>query len=541
MLDGTTSPCRGATHHHNAITRTVAGVPSDKELEALHAVIGKIYINNRNIFDLQNPKDNVPIFRLADQLHVKTRDGVIRNDLLFHTGDRYSRRILDETERILRSNSYFYDAWIVPVSYHNGVVDVSVTTSDVWTLDPGFSFGRSGGANSTGFDLEELNLLGSGAAVTLGHTTNIDRSQSTVGVSDPNIFGTWISASASYANDSDGLMRHFSLARPFYSLETHEAAGITDQADDQTDSLYDRGAIIDQFHDHNRYDQIYGGWSNGLQGDWVQRVSVGWTYDEDLFAPVSTWIGPTFLPENRRFSYPWVEYDLLQDDYVRVMNHDQIERTEDFYLGTSLSVQVGWTDPRLGSTAEATLLQVAANKGFGDVDHVLFLLSSTFSGRLQRDEGLRNGLLDAGMRFYLTENDNWLFFWTLTGAKAWQPDLDQQLLLGGDNGLRGYPLRYQDGTERALLTIEQRYFTDWYLFRLFRVGAAIFFDAGRTWGRPPLSAPSLGLLKDAGFGLRFGNARSGLGNVVHVDLAFPLDADSSIQRVQLLIQTEEQF
>src|SRR5881398_665047 len=84
-------------------------------------------------------------------------------------------------------------------------------------------------------------------------------------------------------------------------------------------------------------------------------------------------------------------------------------------------------------------------------------------------------------------------------------------------------------------------FTDWYPFRLFRVGAAVFFDTGRTWGAAPLAAPGLGLLKDAGFGLRFGNARSGLGNVVHVDLAFPFNGDSSIKRVHFLVQTEQHF
>jgi hypothetical protein len=69
----------------------------------------------------------------------------------------------------------------------------------------------------------------------------------------------------------------------------------------------------------------------------------------------------------------------------------------------------------------------------------------------------------------------------------------------------------------------------------------VFFDAGRTWGTAPLATPSVGLLKDAGFGLRIGNSRSGLGNVIHVDLAFPFGADASIKNVQFLVQTEERF
>jgi hemolysin activation/secretion protein len=134
-----------------------------------------------------------------------------------------------------------------------------------------------------------------------------------------------------------------------------------------------------------------------------------------------------------------------------------------------------------------------------------------------------------------------LFFTTLQASVGHALDLDDPLLLGGDNGLRGYPLRYQGGTARALLTVEQRYFTDWYPFRLFRVGGAAFFDVGRTWGETPYNTPSLGLLRDIGIGLRIGNTRSGLGSVIHVDLAMPLDGDSSIDSVQLNVSTLEKF
>jgi outer membrane translocation and assembly module TamA len=107
--------------------------------------------------------------------------------------------------------------------------------------------------------------------------------------------------------------------------------------------------------------------------------------------------------------------------------------------------------------------------------------------------------------------------------------------------LRGYPLRYQAGNRRALLTVEQRYFTDWYPARLFRVGGAVFFDMGKAWGDNAFGTPSRGVLKDVGFGLRFGNTRSGLGNVVHVDVAFPLDRDASIDNVQFLVETKKTF
>jgi len=525
------------------------GIPSDADLEASGAVIGDIAIDNENIFNLDDPQEDKPLFRLADHLHLKTRPSVIRHHLLFKPGDHYSRRLLDESERILRREGYFYDAWIRAVRYHDGKVDVVVTTKDVWTLNPGFNFGRSGGTNSTGVKLEDSNMLGSGVDVTLSHSSNIDRSATQVTVNDQHAFGTWTAVAANFANMSDGYQRELTVQRPFYALTTRWAAGAYAIRDLQTDSLWDRGQIIDQFQDLHHGAQVYAGLSQGLENGWVHRWSAGITYDEHRFAPLTTFLDsnalaadPHFvylLPQDRRFLYPWVQFDLIQDDYLRLFNHDQIGRTEDFYVGTSASVRAGFAATSFGSSSNAIIFQSSATRGFRRGRSTL-LLYGDFSGRVSEGK-LENGIADAAIRYYVEQSKNWLLFTTLLGTKGWHLDLDNQILLGGDNGLRGYPLRYQNGTGRALFSVEQRYFTDWYPFRLFRVGGAVFFDAGRVWGKAPLGQPSLGLLEDAGFGLRFGNARSGLGNVVHVDLAFPFQATGGIRRVQFLVQTEAHF
>jgi hypothetical protein len=516
------------------------GIPSDAELEAAQAVVGEILIDNQNIFNLDDPKDNYWLFRAADKLHIRTRASVIRHQLLFKPGDRYSRRLLDETERILRANNYFYDAWIRPVKYHDGTVDLRVTTRDVWTLNPGFNYSRSGGKNSTGVQLEELNFLGTGTDLEVSHTRNVDRTGSLLAVSNMHAFGTFTQFGLAWANNSDGHLRDLTINHPFYALDTRWAGGVGGINDAQTDSLYDRGNIVDQFHDQHNNVSVWGGWSPGLQNGWVQRFSTGLTYDERQFSPVSSWTGATVLPEDRRFLYPWVEYDLVADDFVRLFNHDQILRTEDFYLGTIATLRVGWAGSTLGSTRSALIIQSTAGRGFRS-DGSTLLVASDFSGRLENGV-LYNGVADGSVRYYYEWSSKWLFYTALTGTKGWRLDLDNQVLLGGDNGLRGYPLRYQDGTARSLFTVEQRYFTDWFPFRLWRVGGAVFFDAGRTWGQPPLAQPSLGTLKDAGFGLRIGNARSGLGNVIHVDVAFPFEtAGTTIRRVQFLVTTQRSF
>jgi hypothetical protein len=48
-------------------------------------------------------------------------------------------------------------------------------------------------------------------------------------------------------------------------------------------------------------------------------------------------------------------------------------------------------------------------------------------------------------------------------------------------------------------------------------------------------------LADAGVGLRLGNSRSALGNVLHIDLAFPLQGDRSIKSMQTIVETKKSF
>ncbi len=515
-------------------------LPTDTELESSGAVFGDIEIDNKDIFDKEDPKDNKALFHLANKLHVQTRRSVIRHQLLFRSGQPYSRHVMEESARILRADRYFYDADIAPVRYHDGKVDVRVTTRDVWTLDPGFNYGRSGGTNSTGVSLQELNILGTGSAVGIAHKSAVDRSESSVKFANDHAFGTWTLFSLNYAQLSDGSMRQAIINSPFYALETHHAGGVVAQSIDQSDHLYDRGEVIDRFHDHSVYAQVYAGWSSGLDHGWVRRWSAGVTYDERRFSADPTWAGPTILPQDRKFAYPWIRFDLVQDRYVTLENRDQIGRIEDFSLGTYVTAQLGWADAAFGSSRSAAHFMLAAGRGAMPTVNTTLLMTSVFTGRVE-DGTLRNGVLDAAIRYYAQQSKNLLFFTTVHAANGWRLDLENQILLGGDNGLRGYPLRYQGGSGRALFTIEERYFTDWYPFRLFRVGAAVFADAGQTWGNAPLAQANLGMLEDAGFGLRFGNARSGFGNVFHLDVAFPLNVRPGIDKAQVLLQTEESF
>jgi hypothetical protein len=210
------------------------------------------------------------------------------------------------------------------------------------------------------------------------------------------------------------------------------------------------------------------------------------------------------------------------------------------YFGTELTGELGFSDAAFGANHDALIVKSAVVHGFElPYDQQLFL-SEDFFSRIESDQA-RNLISDAAARYYWRWRPDWLLYGSLSGTVTHLLDPDVQLLLGGDNGLRGYPLRYEAGTSRSLLTVEQRVFTDWYPFRLVRVGGAIFTDVGRTWGRGVVGNSDLGLLSDAGFGLRLGNARSGLGSVLHIDLAFPLKSVPDNPKFQFLVQTMQSF
>ena len=515
-------------------------IPEGKQLEAEGAVIGRIVFDKQNVFDLSNPKENNALYRLANRWHIVTRDSVIRNQLLFAEGDRYTERLIRETERVLRQNAFFFDAKIDAVHYENGVVDLRVWTRDLWTLMPGFSVSRSGGENRVRVSLSERNLLGTGTSVRLNYVDNVDREETSIQYFDRNLGKTWTSLFMEYADASDGDTADLRVIRPFYQLDARWSGGVTLFDNSREVSFYDLGNEAAEYAAETQRHNAFYGWSRGLDEGWVRRYTAGFMYDDNQFTPVADGTLPTVLPEDRTLAYPWLGIELLQDQFESTSNRDQMERTEDFFLGARLWASIGYAAESFGSDRESLLYRMEFSQGFGSMAKKSLLLSGSFSGRFD-DGDDANTELTFNARYYNQITDKRLFFMTLDASMGENLDLDNLVDLGGDTGLRGYPLRYQTGESRFLFTIEQRYFTDWYPFRLFRVGGAIFADAGRVWGENPLGNESLGWLRDVGFGLRLAPTRASGRDVIHIDVAFPLDGDPSIDSVQFLIESKRSF
>ena len=512
----------------------------DARLEAEGARIREITIDNLNIFDLDDPQEDKALFRLMNGLHARTRPWVIERQLLFEEGDLFDRRQLQETERILRATNYLYDARVVLSSCDEDGVQVLVRTRDVWTLQPGISVSRSGGESRVGLDIQEENFLGRGGSVRYARKIDEERRTTQIGYSDDNLAGRWIAIDATVADNSDGHEFDLALARPFYALDTRWALGGRVLDAKREDTVYSLGEDIGEFRQDIEHIDVYRGWSSGLSGGWVHRWFAGLVYDQRLFSKQEALPPGAPLPEDRRHVYPYLAYQFLEDRFRRAENLDQIYRTEDVSLGARVDLRLGLLSEALGSTRDGVIFSGGASRGYGDPARALWNFSVRISGRIE-DGDLRNAVSGGAARWYLRQSERRLLFASLSAEITSALDLDNPLEIGGDSGIRGYPLRYQRGDGRARFTIEQRYFTDYYLWRLFRVGGAVFFDAGRVWGDNPYGGANLGLLRDVGFGLRLASTRSSIGKMIHLDFAFPLDGDPSIKSFQVLLEGKRSF
>jgi outer membrane protein assembly factor BamA len=517
-------------------------IDAETELERAGATIREIHVVVDNVFDPSKPEEDKKLYHFANRVHVRTRPEVIHHALLFKEGDRYRRRIIDETERTLRARGFLSEAVIEHRDYDpsSNTVAVEVRVRDSWTLAPNLTFSHSGGESEWGAGIEDRNLLGTGKMLNVSYKSTVDRDEARVSYNDPNVFGSRVRLFSALGDATDGHRFQVAAERPFYALDTRWMLGGSIHDEERVDPMYDLGDEVDEFNHDLQSMTLQGGWSRGIINGVAKRWIFGLTSEEDTFAPTVDKPQPIFLPENRKLVYPWIGWQLVQDDYREMTKLNDMGRTEDVALGMSLYFSIGFAETTFGSDRDAILYRATAQHGWELAPGHLVLAALNATTR-QEDDGLKNSIVQASGRYYVRQTENRLLTLATSVTLGNDLDGDKQVLLGGDNGLRGYPQRYQAGERSVIFTAEERFFTDFYPWRLFRVGWAAFLDVGRVSGRDPRASPSLGTLADIGVGLRLSSPRASGKSVVHVDLAFPLNGDPSIDNVQLVVETKASF
>lgn len=501
--------------------------------------IDKIYINIGDVFDTQDPKENNALYRLANTLHINTRESVVHNIILFKSGDIYSIQQLAESERLLRNQAFIYDAVIRPVNIRPDKVDIQIFTRDVWTLAPGGSFSREGGENSSSFELEESNFLGYGKHMKVRSKKGVERSENSYRYDDPNLLGSRHTLSLLHSNNSDGQRSGITFLRPFYALEAKKSYGFSWLKDDRVDTEFDDfGTAYNARHQDDFWESFIGV-SHRIEKDRTLRLTYGYTYDQHRYSPIGD-ANEEFIPEDIRDSYPWMGIAYVEDRFIKSRRIHFLNRTEDVNLGHDANLRIGWTDHNIGSLNDGLIIR--GGYQYNAIMHKGALLSHEFKidGRIVSDRWV-DALISSRTEYFFKKDPKLTNYVSLQLDYGRDLSAEKILVLGGDTGLRGYPLDMQQGDNRFIFTYEKRFYYDVHIMRLIHVGSVIFFDIGRAWDTGGTYANNQGVLKDIGFGLRMESSKSGKNQVYHIDFAMPLDGNDSIKDYQITAKTESTF
>jgi len=518
---------------------------ADDKADSPELRIGTVQVRINDVFNNNLAAENRTIHRLANQLHLNSRKELIEAQLLFTQGDAFDADLLAETARNLRSNSYIRSATVKPIQVCDSAVDILVETGDNWSLIPSFNFERAGGENQYSFSLAELNLFGRGKSLGFKLDHSSVRDQRVLLYQDPMFFGTKTQFSAQLQNNTDGEVQVFEFIKPFTSLDTRSSWRTRIGNSEYVQSLYDDGRVVNQLNVDNEFASVSFGTSKGRQfvrkqanGRNVNRIfrwSVGWSYQRLQLHANANFPEAMPVPE-RVFSYPFVDVNFLQPEFIELSNVQVMESVEDIDVGHRLRTRIGWAAKRLGSTKDTWFLRSDYAKGWRGGERFLSLLNAGFEGYAS-DSGIENGLASATVQshFFITPKNRLYASMNLISTKKLFEHT--QVVLGGATGLHGYPLNFQTGARRARFSVEHRYFFDWYPLRLARIGTATFADAGSAWdkGEDPQ------WLRDVGVGLRIVGTRQADAQVLHLDFAFPLDETDRISSFQFVVTAKSQF
>ncbi len=423
-------------------------VSTEQPLPKGPLTIAKIEFVRNDIFDLQAP-NALWFHRFANQYHVVTTEGTLRDDVLFVEGDTLDPTELAETERLLRSRRYLRHAEVTVSHYcaEQSAVIVTVKSWDNWSLLPKIDIGHEGGETKTSIGFAEDNLLGSGNQLQAEYYNDSERDGFQLRFVSPNIFGHHWRTSMFYADNSDGESYLFNLEKPFYRLNSERAYGFTMAKTIKDISEYTLGDEVNEYQSKTEFLNVHTGWKISQQRHVVQHLLVGATLDESQFAANDQSIWP--VPVDRDLSRLWLGWELLESDYQKLQNFFLFNRTEDINFGWQANIRLGRLIPGLGASSGGWHWQAQLEKNWALSDHDWLVFSNEYH-RLDASDLPKQQRFSSHIRYirHLSAKQVWISQLRLSlGKNLFR---DQLVAIGGDDGMRAFPLYYQTGNKAVI-------------------------------------------------------------------------------------------
>ena len=511
-----------------------------KPPESRHQV-NKIHVDALDVFDPKLPQYRSWLFRFLNSVHDRTNDSFLKRELLFREGEYYDQDLLRESERRLRKHKFLDNVRIERVPVGPNKDDIYVHTEDQWTTQVNVSAGKSSGYREWGFSLEESNFLGFGKTVALEYSDDVERSKYEALYFDPQFLNTRWNFETSYQSASDGWRHTMDVLRPFYSLDTKWAYGVSMDSGVSTRKFYRKGRAVAEIDNDHRSGIVFMARAWGERYD-KRKIGILFSLDNLIYPNAARIIFPEATTdknikknlnpidkESYRYGgmFQWSRENFVEETYL-----DNFGRVEDLPVGFRLATMLAYAEevtPVPNFYLSHSLAQYSRQLN----DHQYFSLRGNFSVHRQSN-GVFNNVIFGGYAHYYLQMDQLklgkivfprqTLAANLSTILTSEVDAPFQISLGEDEGLRGYTFKSFTGQNSLLFNVEDRIFTP-FDFRVVAVGFAAFLDAGYVWSsEETLRFKDFGV--SVGVGLRIGLKKSQSARVLRIDFAVPLHKET---------------
>ncbi|HTI03755.1 MAG TPA: hypothetical protein VL549_00445, partial [Gemmatimonadales bacterium] len=246
-----------------------------------------IIIQNHNVFDRD---DDAPdwVARVANRVHVRTRQWVIRRRLLLDRGDPFDVARMEESERALRTLGVFRNVRVDTVRTPAGKLALRAVTADGWSTQPQASFTSAGGDKTWAAGFVERNFLGTGTQLAMIYGKNPDRSQLDFEFLNPNFVGRRTLLHTRYSDLSDGNHGQWQFGLPFYETAARYSLETTGEVARERVLRFRDDTLQDSTRHHLFRLGLIGGVAARATTRRYVRLWAGWEWRREDFTPTDT-------------------------------------------------------------------------------------------------------------------------------------------------------------------------------------------------------------------------------------------------------------
>jgi len=460
------------------------------------------------------------LYAFANRLHVRTRVSTVRAQVLMARGDVWSADRVRESERLLRDLGYV-EADPILSRLAGDSVDVRVVTHDQWTTRPELNLERGGGKTYGSVGLTEKNLLGLGVAVALSFRQDPTGRTRSGSLHGQRLLGGPLEAQLRAGTGSGGVTNAAFLRDPFRSLDDPRSWTVSWSRASADQQLFRSGSLVARFPYRVEMAQVEYAFGRRRSDGLVRRFAFALALQDRRFGTTVPEPGHAgaFPGGDEELKLRWASARVVLwlPRWIERQGVDKFDPIEDFDVGSLVSMECGLVLRALGSTADEGLARLRLEMGRETRRFGFGLARGRLSTRLRGDSRETLGSLDA--RWVQQPGRDLSLVLAAYGEVADRALRESQVVIGGLNGLRAYPVHALAGTQVWRFNAESRWVAARRVADLVSFGGALFVDAARAWDPGGLGEA---WHHDAGFGLRFSFPKATQNQVARLDVAFPL-------------------